>query len=299
MKNWIYEMGLVIVAIIWGSGFAGTKLALDGGFTPVQIITSRFLIGSILLNIIFIKKIKRKVNTRILKKGFTLGFLLFSSFLVQTIGLLYTTPSKNAFITTSNVVIVPFLGYIFYKRKVNISGIIGSIITIIGIGILSLEEGLSINIGDLLTLLSAFGFACHIFFTSEYVENEDPIVLTAIQFNAVFILSFFTQILLGEFSINSSIIGYIGVGCLGFFNTAISFLIQTLCQKKVSETKTAIILSTESVFGVIFSVIILSEVITGKIIIGSILIFISIIISENNTKHRNKYSFSFRSKNIN
>ncbi len=117
MKNWIYEIGLVIVAIIWGSGFAGTKLALDGGFTPVQIITSRFLIGSILLNIIFIKKIKRKVNTRILKKGFTLGFLLFSSFLVQTIGLLYTTPSKNAFITTSNVVIVPFLGYFFIKEK--------------------------------------------------------------------------------------------------------------------------------------------------------------------------------------
>ena len=296
MKNFIYEIGLIMVAIIWGSGFAGTQLALDGGFTPVQIITSRFLIGSILLNIIFRNRIKDKINTRIIKKGFTLGFLLFSAFLVQTIGLLYTTPSKNAFITTTNVVMVPLLGYFFYKRKINKSGIIGSIMTIIGIGILSLEKGFSINLGDSLTLLSAFGFACHIFFTSEYVENEDPIILTAIQFNVVFLLSILAQIVLGEVKIESIKMGYIGVGYLGIFNTAISFLIQTICQKNVSETKTAIILSTESVFGAIFSIIILSEILTQKMIIGSVIIFISIIVSEIKVKDNNKYIFNFRSK---
>ena len=56
MKKYIGEIGLFIIAIIWGSGFIGTKLALDGGLTPIQTLTLRFLIGSIILGIVFYKE---------------------------------------------------------------------------------------------------------------------------------------------------------------------------------------------------------------------------------------------------
>ncbi|HSQ90440.1 EamA family transporter, partial [Romboutsia sp.] len=88
IKRYIGEFGLVLVAMIWGSGFAGTQLALDGGLTPLQLLTLRFLIGSILLNIIFFKKIKENINKEVLKNGSILGFFLFIAFTVQTIGIL-------------------------------------------------------------------------------------------------------------------------------------------------------------------------------------------------------------------
>ncbi len=69
---------------------------------------------------------------------------------------MYTTPSKNAFITATNVVIVPFIGFILYRRKLDKIGIISSLVALIGIGILSLEADFSINFGDFLTLICSF-----------------------------------------------------------------------------------------------------------------------------------------------
>ncbi|MGL5330611.1 MAG: DMT family transporter [Peptostreptococcaceae bacterium] len=274
------EIGLILIAMIWGSGFVGTQLALDGGLTPMQLMTLRFLIASILINLIFFKQVKENINKDILKKGCILGFFLFIAFAVQTIGLLYTTPSKNAFITATNVVIVPFIGLLIYKRKVDKISIISSIMTLVGIGILSLEADFSINLGDFLTLICAFGFAFHIFYTSEFASKYNPVVLTAIQFSMAFILSLIAQILMGEAQISAGIDGYLGALYQGVFSTTICFLLQTICQRLVEGNKTAIILSTEAVFGTIFSAIILKEIITVKMIIGSAIIFISIIMAE-------------------
>ncbi|MGL5345827.1 MAG: DMT family transporter [Peptostreptococcaceae bacterium] len=280
MKRYIGEMGLLFVAIIWGSGFVAMSSALEQGFEPLQIITLRFFISALLINIIFFKQIKENINKESLKAGCILGVFLFIAFVVQTIGLVYTTPSKNAFITAANVVIVPFIGYFIYKRKLDKIGIICSITTIIGIGILSLNDQFSINIGDVLTLVCAFGFAFHIFFTSEFASKYNPIVLTGIQFTVTFILSFIAQMLMGQGSLSGNTSGYFGILYSAVFCTTIAFLTQTICQKVVEGTKTAIILSTESVFGALFSVIILHEVITFRMIIGCAIIFISIIVAE-------------------
>ncbi|MCR8744729.1 DMT family transporter [Romboutsia lituseburensis] len=279
-KAHIAEFGLILIAMIWGSGFVGTQLALDGGLTPLQLLTLRFFIGSILINLIFFKQIKENINKEIIKKGTILGFFLFIAFTVQTIGILYTTPSKNAFITAANVVIVPFIGFFVYKRKLDKIGIISSIMTLIGIGILSLEADLSINIGDFLTLICAFGFAFHIFFTSEFASKYNPIALTGIQFTVAFILSLVCQLFMGEMQIDTQVNGYLGALYLGIFSTTIAFLLQTICQKMVDGTKTAIILSTEAVFGTLFSVLILKEIVTVKMLIGSAIIFTSIIMAE-------------------
>ncbi|CEH34886.1 DMT family transporter [Romboutsia lituseburensis] len=279
-KGHIAEFGLILIAMIWGSGFVGTQLALDGGLTPLQLLTIRFFIGAVLINLIFFKQIKENINKEILKSGVILGFFLFIAFAVQTIGILYTTPTKNAFITAANVVIVPFIGFFIYKRKLDKFGIISSIMTLIGIGILSLEADFSINIGDFLTLICAFGFAFHIFFTSEFASKYNPIILTGIQFTVAFILSLVCQIFMGEMKIEAQINGYLGALYLGVFSTTIAFLLQTICQKMVDGTKTAIILSTEAVFGTIFSVLILKEIVTLKMLIGIAIIFTSIIMAE-------------------
>lgn len=280
MNKHMGEIGLLSVAIIWGSGFIGTQVSLDNGLTPLQLLTLRFLIGSILLSIIFFKKIKSNLNKESLKSGAILGIFLFIAFVVQTIGLTYTTPSKNAFITAVNVVIVPFIGFIIYKDKLDKIGIISSIIAIIGIAILSLEHDFSVNFGDFLTLISAFAFAFHIFFTSQFANKHNPLVLTVIQFSVAFILSLVVQIFIGEGKIVADKSAYIGVIYLGIFCTTIAFLGQTICQKKVEGPKAAIIMSTEAVFGTILSVIVLKEPVTIRMILGSLLIFGAIITAE-------------------
>ncbi|WP_343098775.1 DMT family transporter, partial [Clostridioides difficile] len=159
-------------------------------------------------------------------------------------------------------------------------GIISSLVALIGIGILSLEADFSINFGDFLTLICSFGFAFHIFFTSEFAKDNNPMALTAIQFTVAFLMSVVVQTFAGQLKMEAELSGYMGTMYLAVFSTTIGFLFQTICQKRVDGTRTAIILSTEAVFGTIFSIIILKELITAKLVIGSILIFVAIITAE-------------------
>lgn len=274
------ELGLALTAFIWGSGFIGVSISLSGGLTPLQILTIRFFIGAVLIGVIFFKEIKNNITKEAIISGSIIGLFLFIAFAFQTFGMAYTTASKNAFLTAINVVIVPFIGFILYKRPLDKYGIISSIIAILGIGILSLEADFSINLGDFLTIICAFGFAFHIFFTGEFVKKYNPVVLTVVQFSVATVLSLVVQILFNEVRINAEMSSIIGVLYLGIFSTTIAFLLQTICQKDVSETKSAIILALESVFGTILSVIILHEVLTVRMVIGCLIIFSAIIISE-------------------
>ncbi len=281
---------MILVAIIWGSGFVATQIGLGSGLTPLQLMTIRFFIGSVLINLIFFKRIKH-INAKDIIAGCIIGMFLFIAFALQTFGLKYTASSKSAFITAANVVIVPFIGYLIYKRQLDKIGIISSIIALGGIGIISLEANLSIGIGDMLTFLCAIAFAMHIFFTGEFTKKHDPIVLTGIQMTVAFLLSLILQTLVGQLNISINKSAAISLIYLGVFNTTLCFLMQTICQTKVDENKTAILLSTEAIFGMIFAIVIAHEVITPKMIIGSILIFIAIIMSET------KQSFIYKEEN--
>lgn len=272
------EIALTITAIIWGSGFVASSISLEY-FTPYQILAGRFLIGAIVLTVIFHKKLKN-INKSTMIKGAVLGIFLYLAFALQTVGLQFTTPSKNAFLTAVNVVIVPFIAFVIYKRKIDMYELMGAILAMVGVGILSLKLSAGINIGDLLTLGCAFGFAFHIFFTAKYVKDSDPVSLTLIQMMTAAIIGVIVVLFRGETSFVIEKEGMFSLLYLGIFSTTIAYLLQTVAQKMITETKAAIILSTESFWGMVFSVAILDETMTIKMVIGAILILTAIIISE-------------------
>lgn len=298
MKKYLGEIGLFGIAIIWGSGFIGTKLALNGGLSTVQTLTLRFFIASLMLGIIFYKKIKENISKESIIAGALLGLFSFVGFTTQTLGLVYTTVSKNAFITAVNVVIVPFIGFILYKRKLDKIGVISSFMALVGIAVLSLEADLSINFGDFLTFICAIGFAFHIFFTGEFSKKYNSYVLTVTQFVVAFLLSLILQTVTGETNFNATPVGLMGALYLGIFSTAIGFLLQTMCQSKVDQTRTAIILSTEAVFGTIMSVLIFHEVLTSRMVVGCIIIFVSIIVAETKLSFIKKKSVEESTKKL-
>ncbi len=280
MKNYFGEIGLLIVAIIWGSGFVASDISLTY-FTPYETLSIRFCVASICLLVVFFRKLKG-LTTATLKYGIILGIILYGAFMLQTVGLVYTTPSKNAFLTSINVVIVPFISFAIYKRRLDAYGAIGAFLSILGIGIISLKSDLTINFGDFLTIMCAVGFAFHIFFTSEFIKKEtDAAALTLVQMVTATVISLFALIFVGgEKTTGFSETALISALYLGLFSTTIAFLLQTICQKHTTETKAAVLMSTESLFGAIFSVIILKEALTLRTGFGCVIIFIAILTAE-------------------
>lgn len=278
MFKYMGELLLVLTAIIWGSGFVASAVALEH-YTPYQILAGRFLIGAVILSLIFFKKFN-KLNKSTLIKGALLGLFLYIAFALQTVGLQFTTPSKNAFLTAVNVVIVPFIGFLLYKRKIDMYELTGAILAVVGIAVLSLKLSSDINVGDVLTLGCAVGFAFHIFYTAKFVKTEDPVVLTIVQMVTAAVIGCIVILFRGETSFSVESEGVLNLLYLGIFSTTIAFLMQTVAQKYITETKAAIILATESFWGMVFSIIILSEIMTGRMIIGAFLILLAILISE-------------------
>lgn len=118
----------------------------------------RFLVTAIIL-FFYLVLSKTKIEKSEINLGLGAGVILGLAFSLQTVGLVYTTSSKNAFITGAYVVMVPFISWFLTKEKSKIIIYIASFICLLGIGLLSLEGDLSMNYGDFLTLICAIFFA--------------------------------------------------------------------------------------------------------------------------------------------
>ena len=287
MKKTLGIIGLIIVTIIWGGGFVASDIALNE-FSPFEIMSLRFLIASILMGAFALKNLKSISKDEFIY-GSILGLALFAGFALQTIGLKYTTPSNNAFLTATNVVMVPLISYIIGKKKLKKADIIGSFTALIGVGVLSLQNNFSIGIGDLFTLFCALGFAFQIYLTGIFGKKIRPSILNFLQMFTAFYLSLIGLFFSPKLNLSLSKQGISAIIYLGVVSTALCYFLQTAAQKHVDETKSAIILSMEAVFGTFFSIIILGERLSLKMIIGGLMILSAVLISELQFSGKNSY----------
>ena len=277
-KSLYADISLLMVAVIWGSGFVVTENTLEY-ITPYYLLSYRFMISFLLMGFVFFKRFK-KVNFSDLKAGLIIGIFLFGGFATQTVGLKYTTAGKQAFITATNVVMVPFIYWGISKKKPDIYDVIAAFFCSIGIGILSFESNLTIGYGEFLTFICAIFFALHISSIGYFSKKHDPIVLTIVQFFIAGVFSIVFAILFEPKVSGVSRGAIFPILYLSLFSTLIAFLVQNMAQKYTSSTHAAIILSLEAVFGSLLSLIFLKEPFTIKLLIGCFTILISIITTE-------------------
>lgn len=272
------RLGLLIVAIIWGSGFVASALALQM-FTTNQILALRFTIAFVISLIIFWKDLK-SITKENIKYGLIIGIFLFLAFMFQTLGLEHTTASKNAFLTAINIVIVPFLSYFILKEKIKKQEILGSVIALIGIALISFDGNAigNLNKGDILTLVCAAFFALQIFYTDHYVKNTKPGIIMIGQMGMAALLSWIYVAISKDFLFDVSMKKLYPVLYLGIVSTMVAYGIQTWSQKMVDSTESAIILSTEAFFGMLASIVLLGEEVSSYLYIAGILIFTGILI---------------------
>lgn len=277
MKKYFAMLGLTFATVVWGGGFVASDIALET-MTPFQIMCLRFGIATVLMGLISLPNMK-KITKKEWKSGILLGIALFISFAFQIIGLKYTTASKNAFLTGTYVVMVPFIAYVILRKKVGIRGIVGAVMALVGVGILSLNGDFTLGLGDALTLVCAVGFAFQIFLTGVFVQECRANVLNFLQMLVTFVLSVISLTVAGEFQFVFTRAGALSALYLGVISTTLCYFLQTTCQKYVDESRAAIILSMESVFGTLLSILILHEQMTVRMIIGCIMIFTAVLIA--------------------
>lgn len=276
---------LFATALIWGTSFFMMKNTLDA--MPVFFLLAiRFTTGAVLLALVAWKRWK-DFTIDYLWRGAVIGGFLFLAYSIQTFGLSLTTPSKNAFLTAVYCVIVPFFTWAVVKVKPDRYNIAAALLCVTGVGLVSLTEELTINAGDGLTLCCAVFYASHIVAVAKVSPGRDITLLTVFQFAFAALYAWICGALTETFPAaaltDPAVLWPLAYLCV--MATTVALLFQNVGQVWSDPASASVILSLESVFGVLSSVIFYGDPVTGRLIAGFALIFVAVVCSES------KFSF--------
>lgn len=284
-----YKLLLVVATVIWGLSFVVMKDAVDV-LEPAYLIGYRFLATAVLLAAVFWRSLRRALASDArrdyLVKGLVLGVLNFLAFWVQTIGLDNTTPGKNAFLTATYCVIVPFAWWAIARKRPTAFNLMAAVMAVAGIGMVSLTgslEELAMGYGDAMTLVCALLFAVHIVFVSKFSAMRDVLALTVIQFAVGGALGVAYGACFETLPPASALADPAflwNMAYLVVFASCVALVIQNVALAHVPPAQASLFLSLESVFGVLFSVMLYGEQIGLRVVVGFALIFGAILVSE-------------------
>jgi drug/metabolite transporter (DMT)-like permease len=278
---------LLLTAIIWGFAFVAQRLGMEH-IGPFTFNTARFTLGSLsLIPLLIINKRKKFERVSFLPLndkalffgGIAAGTTLFLGATFQQSGLVFIEAGKAGFITGFYVILVPILG-LFVKQKTSLLTWLGTIVAIIGLYFLSIDESLNVNLGDVLVLIAAFFWAIQILVIGFYSTKVDPFQLAFLQFVICALLSCVAALVSETIIFSNILLAYLPILYAGLFSVGIAFTIQVVAQREAHPANAAIIMSLEAVFAVIGGWIILNEIISIRGLIGCWLMFIGMILSQ-------------------
>ena len=288
MKGWPLSLAsdllLLLTSLIWGLAFVAQRMGMEhvGPFTYNAV---RFALGSLCLLPVLAVKGSRVPSSAVapslhsLSAGVLAGVILFGGASLQQIGIVFTSAGKAGFITGLYVVLVPLAG-LLWGQHVGWTAWAGALACIAGLLLLSFNERLGIDKGDLLVLLGAFFWAAHVQLIGWLSPRTDPVKLACIQFATCAVLSAVTAFAAERPSVEGiqGAAGPILYG--GLLSVGVAYTLQVVAQRTAKPTHAAITLSMESVFAAFGGSILLGERLGGRGVAGCSFIFAGVMIAQ-------------------
>jgi drug/metabolite transporter (DMT)-like permease len=279
------DLSLALICFFWGATFVVVKDALARSsvfvFMALRFSLAAFFLAALNLGAL------RSMRRADLRAGAVLGVLMFGGYAFQTFGLLYTTPTKSAFVTGFCVVLVPVFMACFWRRWPGPWVALGILAAVLGLYLLTVPAGQfsRLNIGDVLTLTGAALYALHIIFVGRYTHEHALGTLTFLQVAWTAVLGIagcLASAALGwerlRFQADWRLAG--AIAATAVFATAVAFTIQFWAQKHTTPTHAAILFTLEPVFAALTSFVMLHERLGGRAQLGAALVLAGILLSE-------------------
>ena len=270
-KVLLADFALLLAATFWGMGFVAGDMAAKA-FPTFWIMTVRFLGAAVWMGLLFRRAVKSSTKEDI-KAGMILGGLLFLAQPLQIIALRYTTPSKQAFLVTTYVVIVPFISWLVLRKRPQNKAFAAGAMALFGIGLISLSGSLRVELYSFLIVA-----------TGICAKKVSPLAMSFYQYLTAGGFSLITMLILGEMP---QAYPFVGVGAMAYLmivNTVGAYTLQNIAQRYTSDTHSAVLLSMESVIGYFCGVVLYGDPFTTRVLIGGLIVFGAVLLSVLNWK---------------
>lgn len=281
-------LALLGATLIWGTAFIAQSVGMEY-IGPFTFQAFRCCLGALFLfPVTFLfDRLRGNASTswaqwrdpQLWKAGLICGGALFVAASLQQVGLVYTDAGKAGFITAMYIVLVPILG-IFIGMRPSRNAAISVVIAVVGLYLLSCMGVSQINIGDVLILGCALGFAVQILFIDKYAPALDGLRLNCVQALVVCVLSIPCMLLTEKVQLSSVAASIVPIAYAGILSMGVAYSLQIIGQKEVEPTAASLLMSLESVFAALSGWLILKESMTVWELTGCALVFAAVIISQ-------------------
>ena len=305
MRKYISPFILLTAAVIWGLAFSAQKAA--SAVPPLTLGAIRSIIATLFLLTLlpFSNRICRTGATpsaiaslrftgRELVGGVILGAILAGASFLQQAGIAAgADASKSSFITSLYVVLVPIYALAMGKRaRLNVW--ISVLIATVGFYLMCIDGEFSVSRAELTVLLCSLVFPLHILFIDYFAPDTNEIRIAIVQFASASVFSLIPALIL-EFPIPLTLIGEstLPLLYLGIMSSGIAYTLQIIGQRGADPTASALILSLESVFGLIGGLLLLGEDLSAREYFGCATVFLAVILSQINFTPKSNKSNKF------
>ncbi len=302
LKKSLGSLALLLAAVIWGFAFVAQSSGAEK-LPAFTINTLRSFVAFAFLSLIIgIISIKNKAiipkDRTSLKSlmigGISCGVALFVATGFQQYGIGIYPPEaassgRSGFITALYVILVPLVSAIFLKKRVPVAVWSGVALSIGGLYLLCFGNGIDgVYLGDLIIFFCALSFCGHILVVDHFVAKNNGILLSAIQFLTVGILSLITSLILESVSMAEILDALLPILYLGIMSSGIAYTLQIVGQKHTDPTVATILMSLESVFAVLGGWLIRNEKLSVLQLTGCALVFAAILLAQIPEFRKNK-----------
>lgn len=269
---------LFLAPLIWGASFAVTKGSLDA-IGPNWLLSYRFILAALFMTVLVWKQI-RGMDRQTLRGGILTGVELYLVQFFQTVGMLYTTAGKSAFLTATYVVMTPFVVWIAFRQRPLKRQFAGGILSLIGVGLISLNhEGVGMGKGEILTLIAGLVCAISYVHMKSAAQKTNVVLLCWVQMITCSVLSTGVAAVTEKPAFALGAAGWGAVLFLGLISSGVSNIFQNAGLKYASASHASLVFALEAVFGVVFGVLLLHEPLEARMLAGSAIVFAAIVIS--------------------
>lgn len=275
-----WKLLLVAIACVWGFSFVVMKDVLDA-LPTFYLLACRFGPAALIIGALFFRRVRAGLDRHTVCCGLLMGVFMWGGYALQTLGLTGTTPGKNAFLTGTYCVLVPFIGHLMGDTRLSRWNLGAAALCLTGIGLVALDN-LSVSAGDLLTLGCAVMFSIQLAQAAKFGKTTDAMATTFWMFVVVAVLSLACHLLFEAPVPASSWTPEVGgwMAFLAVVCTALNLLGMNAGLARVPGDSGSLLLSMESPSGVLFSVLLGGEQLTARLLCGFAVIFLAVVMSE-------------------
>ncbi len=284
---------LILTAFIWGTAFVGQRQGMEH-MGPITFNACRMALAALTIGTVSFVLRKRDAQKRqdmsdqtrkeyrknTVIGGICCGFFLTIAALFQQMGMVYATAGKGGFITAMYILLVPVINWILFKKKSRPLVWIAVFMGIVGIYLLCVTEGLTLEKGDALVMVCPFFFAGHILCCDYFVQRANPVELSAIQFFTVTVLSTIMAFIVENPSWQQVTAAIVPIVWLGVLSSGTGYTLQNIAQQWTDPTVASLLMSLEAVFAVMGGAVLLGERMSARELIGAAIMFAAIILAQ-------------------